>query len=136
MEDSIAMITSLGVGITFLGTGLYMMFNDRKIKQQGRKTLATVIDVNEISTNDGVTYEKVIEFQGSQGERVVQTLDYSTSIKPKRVLPYKIPIYYLQQNHRYKIVLAKNTVKEIMRRVFIDWFHRVILFFFPYFWKY
>ena len=111
MDTYIAPILLGSVGFTFFYLGIYILYTDRKIKKQGRKTLATVIDINEIESNDSVTYELILKFLGKNGEDVIQPLGFSSSIKPKRNTPYKIPKYYIEENGRYKLVLANNKLK-------------------------
>lgn len=110
MEIYIASFIIISLGITFSVTGVYLIRRDKKIKSQGRKTEATVIDLKENTTTDGTTYTQIIEFKNRKGNVIVQELGYSSSIKPKQRIPFKIPIYYLEKGDKYQILLANNNL--------------------------
>ena len=99
--------------------GIRMIYRDRMVKQNGRKTMATVIEVKEEKTRDGMTYKPVFEFQDARGKKIVQELDYASGIKPKQNPPYKTPIYYLTKNGKTTIVMGDRNIKLIMGYCFV-----------------
>ncbi len=108
MEVYITSFIIISVGLTFSLAGIYFIFIDKKIKSEGRKTEATVIDLKQNTTTDGTTYTQIIEFRNRKGNVIVQELGHSSSIKPKKRIPFKIPIYYLKRGDSYQILLANN----------------------------
>lgn len=119
MEDYMLIIFEALFGLLLATVGFYMLYKDRKIKQNGTKTLATVIELKELKSKDGVSYKQVVEFQNSKGEKIVQELDFSSSIKPKEDVPFKTPIYYQTKNNKTQIVLANNNIKSIVSYSFL-----------------
>ena len=97
MDEYFGIIFQSLFGFTFLGVGYYIIYLDRKIKAKGRKTLATVIELKEVRSQDAITYKPVFEFRNNKGETIIQELDYSSSWKPKKIPPYQTPIYYLEE---------------------------------------
>lgn len=114
MGEYFEIIASSLFGFAFLGVGIYIIYLDRKIKAKGRKALATVIEIKEVKSQDAVAYKPVFEFHNHRGETIVQELDYSSSLKPKKTPPYQTAIYYLQEKGETKIVLADNRLKLII----------------------
>jgi hypothetical protein len=114
MESYIAPIILGVVGSSFFYVGIYILYLDRKIRRKGRKTLATVIDIDEVKSHNGDTYQLILKFLGKHGEEVIQPLGFSSSVKPKKAPPYRIPIYYLEENDTYKLVLANNQLKIVV----------------------
>lgn len=96
-----------------------MFLSDNKIKKEGKKVLATVIEVKEIATTDGTSYKPLVEFKNHRGETIIQELDYSTGFKPKQEVPYKKEIYYLEINNKIKIVPSNNKLKNAISIGFI-----------------
>ena len=119
MEDYMLVVFEASFGLLLAVIGFYMLYKDRRIKQNGTKTLATVIELKELKSRDGVSYKQVVEFQNSKGEKIVQELDFSSSIKPKEEVPFKTPIYYQIKNGKTKIVLANNNIKLIVSYGFL-----------------
>ena len=96
-----------------------MFLSDNKIKKEGKKVLASVIEIKEIATTDGTSYKPVVEFKNHRGETIVKELDYSTGFKPKQEVPFKKEIYYLEINNKTKIVPSNNTLKNAISIGFI-----------------
>ena len=112
MQDYIPLIAIGGLGIAFFLLGLFMLRRDRRIKLDGKKTLAKVINLKEENSSDGVTYRMILQFSTSKGE-ITQELDYSSGFKPKKEVPFNEEIYYLEEDGKYKIVLSNNKFKLI-----------------------
>ncbi len=112
MEEYIPIIVVGILGIAFFLVGLFMTRRDRKIKLDGKKTMAKVIDLKEENSSDGVTYRMILQFSTAKGE-ITQELDYSSGIKPKKEIPFDEEIYYLEEDGKYKMVLSNNKFKLI-----------------------
>lgn len=119
MENYIAGIIDVSAGLIFLLAGLYMIRRNKRIKSEGIKTQATVIKLKENITNEGKTYTQVLEFKNRLGETIVQELNYSSSIKPKQKIPFKLPIYYLKRDNKYQLLLANNKFVSIFSYSFV-----------------
>ncbi|MAD97234.1 MAG: hypothetical protein CMB99_07915 [Flavobacteriaceae bacterium] len=112
MEQYLPLIVVGILGIAFFLVGLFMTMRDRRIKLDGKKTLAKVIDLKEENSSDGVTYRMVLKFSTSKGG-ITQEMDYSSGFKPKKEIPFDEQIYYLEKDGKYKIVLSNNKFKSI-----------------------
>ena len=97
-------------GVLFAVVGFYILKGDRKIRSEGIKTLGTVVDVKEVYSSDGTSYRLTIEFTNRNGELIQQDLDYTTGFKPKKPIPYKTTIFYLQEKGKMKIALENSKV--------------------------
>lgn len=120
MESSTFVIIVLSVlGISFSIAGFFMLKNYRKIRDEGRKTKAKVIDILEEYSNDGKTYRLVVEFKTYNGKLITQELDFSSGFKPKKQPPYPYEIYYLEENGKIKILPAKSNFHFVLCFLFI-----------------
>ena len=112
-------ITAVFFGLLLAGVGLYMIRKTRHIKRKGIKTLATVIKIKELQSRDGVTYKQVVEFKNMKGETVIEELDFSSSIKPKKTPPFTTPIFYLNEKNKTKIILANHQIESVLGYTFL-----------------
>lgn len=105
MEASIFAIIVLSlVGVAFSVGGFFMYKNDRKIRTEGRKTKAKVVDILEEYSQDGKSYRLVVEFTNYRGKIVKQKLNYASGFKPKQSVPYPMDIFYLESGDQIKIL--------------------------------
>lgn len=117
--STIATIIFLLTGISFLIFGSLLYRNFKKIKDEGKKTRAKVVDLIEEKTNNGKTYRQIVEFTTTRGKSVTQQLDYSSSFKPKQQIPFPMDIFYLEENGKIKIMPANSKLPFIMSFIFI-----------------
>ncbi len=121
METNIYIITITAVffGLLLTGVGLYVMCQIRHIKRKGIKTLTTVIKIRELHSQDGITYKQAVEFKNVKRETVVEELDFSSSIKPKKTPPFTTPIFYLNAKNKTKIILVNHQIKSVLAYTFL-----------------
>jgi len=118
MESYIPII-GICFGAIFAVAGFVIFKKDRKIRAEGTKTLGTVVDVQEEYSSDGTSYRLTVEFKDRNGKLIRQALDYTTGFKPKQSIPYKTPIYYLQDKNQTKIALANSKAMLFMGIAFL-----------------
>lgn len=96
-----------------------MHISFKKVRNQGRKTRATIVEILQEQTRDGKTYRLVLEFNNSEGAKVRQKLNTSSGLKPKKELPYPVDIYYLKENEKYHIIMDKDKLTPLLSIIFI-----------------
>ena len=45
--------------------------------------------------------------------------DFSSSIKPKKTLPFTTPIFYLNEKNKTKIILANHQIESVLGYTFL-----------------
>lgn len=115
MELSLLVIfICLLIGVVFTLVGIRMISKHRKTINRGLKTRATVIDILEEKTSDGITYRPVLKFRDKNGLERELALGWSTGFKPKKKPPYEQTVYYLKQKDKEHLVLANNKLIPIV----------------------
>lgn len=112
MEAYIPIIITFLIGVFFPIVGTIMFLTDDIIKKEGKKVVATVIEIKEKVTAGGIEYKLVLEFNNHKGETIVQELNNSSSFKPKQEVPFRKKIYYLEINNKTKIIPNNTTLKN------------------------
>jgi hypothetical protein len=108
MENQFVLFIIPVVLILFLVIGLYLYLKERKIRSNGKKTTATVIEIRKEQSQQDVSYRFVVEFRNSNGKKIVQEINNTVSNRPKEKVPFKVPIIYLEKNESTEIILAKD----------------------------
>jgi len=108
-------------GAIFLIIGIYIQSGNNKVKREGKKAKAQVIDHQISRSTDAdnrskTLYYPVLKFTNSKGKEITETAFYGTSWKVKEEY---VPIIYLKKNGRYKILLEGKISNSILPIIFI-----------------
>ncbi len=100
-------------GIVFFSAGNYIWTKNLKIKNNGVKVVAKVIDYYKDTSDDSTIYFPIITFTDQEGNLVTQKLNSGSSFKVRRKT---LEIYYLKTNGKYEVI--RN---DFMFRILSPW---------------
>lgn len=108
MEVYIVIIFIPLILLLFLAFGIFTVISERRIRTKGIETLANVVKIEEIKSQQDYSYKLYVEFVNKRGKTISQAIDDTVSNRPPQELPFKIPIIYLEHKGKLEIVLSKN----------------------------
>jgi hypothetical protein len=109
-RDKISVFVFLGLGIAFSWVGLHIWFSNRKIRENGIKTKAEIIDfteekIRDVDRESHKHYFPIVQFTDRNGLQVTQKME--TSANPKR-LKKPMDIIYCKKDNAYEIIENNN----------------------------
>ncbi|MEC4003832.1 hypothetical protein OX283_004125 [Flavobacterium sp. SUN052] len=106
-------ILKLIFGLASLFLGVYQNFKIDFTRKNGILVSGKIINyfekIDELSDYQKKYYYPIIEFKDSNDvERKIIDYSFGTTIKPKKILPHKINLYYIQKNEQLEIITENN----------------------------
>ncbi len=97
------------IGILFFGIGIYLKNNVRNFRKNGMKINAEIIryvkEVSEHRNEKTTYYYPHFRFKNIGGEVIEKTHSSGLTNRPKKPLPEKKEIYYIEDNGEYEILI-------------------------------
>ena len=105
-RDKIGAFAVLSLGIAFCWIGLHIWLLNRKIKENGIKTRAKIVDfamekVKDIDRESHRYYFSIVRFTDRNGHQVTQKME--SSANPKRIKKL-MDIIYWKKDNEYEII--------------------------------
>ncbi len=114
MEQYIILIAVPLVLAAFLAFGLSMYISQRKIRKHGTHTLAKVVQIDTIKSQQDVSYKLTVEFTNQRGKTIIHQIASTVSNPPEQKVPFQIPIIYLENKGKLEVIIGNNKTLSII----------------------
>nr|WP_293304334.1 hypothetical protein [Allomuricauda sp.] len=121
-RDKIGAFVFLSIGIAFSWVGLHIWFSNRKIRENGIKTRAKIIDfaeekIKDIDRESHKYHFPIVQFTDQNGLQVTQKIE--SSANPKRIKK-PMDIIYWKKDNEYEIIENNNFWNFYFPLIFIS----------------